>query len=83
MVHLSPCCCLTHNGLYDAIQYECLKIASLFFLLTVAFHLFLIMAYAETETSNKIMFSIIVAVLFAIRSEDMFNGLKNWTSGSV
>jgi len=27
-----PLLLLTHNGLYDVIQYECLKIASLFFL---------------------------------------------------
>jgi len=31
MVHPSPYCFLTHNGLYDVIQYECLKIASLYF----------------------------------------------------
>jgi len=30
-------------------------------------HLFLVMVYAQAETSNKIMFSIIVAVLFGIR----------------
>jgi len=42
----TPYCVLTHNGLYDVIQYECLKIASLFFFPTVAFHLFLMMAYA-------------------------------------
>ena len=33
---------------------------------TVGFHSFLMMAYAWAETSNKTMFSIIVAVLFAI-----------------
>jgi len=32
MVHLSPYCFLIHNNLYDVIQYECLKIASLFLL---------------------------------------------------
>jgi len=41
--------------------------ASYFFFLTVAFPLFLMMAHASAETLNKIMFSIIVAVLFAIR----------------
>jgi len=40
-----PSLLLTHD-LYDGIQYERFKIASLFFLLTVAFHLFLMMAYA-------------------------------------
>jgi len=44
--HHCPYCFLTHNDLYDIILYECLKIASLFFLSTVAFHLFLMMAYA-------------------------------------
>jgi len=44
MVYLSPCCFLIQSGLYDVIQYECLQIASLFFL-SVAFNLFLMMAY--------------------------------------
>jgi len=66
MVHPFPCCFLTHNGLYDATQYECPKLHP-FFPLTVAFRLFLMMAYAYAETSNKTMFLIIVAVLFVIK----------------
>jgi len=38
--------------------------------LTVAFHLFLMMA--DASSSNKIMFSIVMAVLFAIRIELLF-----------
>jgi len=45
MVHPSPYCFSTHNGIYDVIEYECLKIACLFFL-SNCFHLFLMMAYA-------------------------------------
>jgi len=44
-----------------------LKLHPCCFFLTVAFHLFLMMAYAQAETLNKIRFSIIVAILFAIR----------------
>ena len=44
-----------------------------FFCLNVAFHLFLMMAYAQAETSNKTMFSIIVAVLFATRISVVFS----------
>jgi len=31
MVYLSPYYVLTHNCIYDTIQYDCLKTASLFF----------------------------------------------------
>ena len=40
---------------------------TLVFPLTVAFHLFLMMAYAQAKTSNKTMISIIVAVLLVIK----------------
>ena len=43
-VHLSPYYFSTHNVVYDVMEYECLKIASLFF--SFCFHLFLMMAYA-------------------------------------
>jgi len=43
------------------------KLHFCFFLLTVAFHLILTMGYEQAETFNKIMYSIIVAILFAIR----------------
>jgi len=45
MVHPFPYCFITHNGLYDAIQYEYPKLHPYFFPLTVAFNLFLMMAY--------------------------------------
>ena len=66
---LSPYCYLIHNGLYDVIECECLQIGSLFFFLSNCFivFIFLMMAYDSAETSNKIMCSIIVAMLFAVR----------------
>jgi len=44
-VHLSPYCFSTHTDVYEVIEYECRKIASLFFL-SNCFQLFLMMAYA-------------------------------------
>jgi len=42
----------------------------LIFPLTVPIRLFRMMAYALAETSNKTIFSIIVAVLFVIKTVD-------------